>query len=159
MLTEQLDELASVPISGQLAEHAQIEASVALQFEVLKKFDKALEHWNRAIEIMPDSLPMRLHMFELAFQQRDIPAMLAAEELILDLVKDKNDGNYVLCQVRRLLVEYSLGEATREDLLLAERGWMQALKRRPEWHELHILYAQLLLVLEGRYGVGTAAFG
>ncbi|WP_197530383.1 tetratricopeptide repeat protein [Bythopirellula polymerisocia] len=145
---EQLDELAIGADQWSIAEHAQIEASIALQFEALKKFDKAIEHWNRAIEITPDSLPMRLHMFELAFQQRDIPGMLAAEDLILDLVNDKNDGNYVLTQVRRQLVEYALGEATREDLVASRKRMEQALTRRAEWHELHILYAQLLLTLQ-----------
>ena len=147
-VTEQIEELTVGADQWSTTENAQIEASIALQFEQLKNFNKAVEHWKRAIEIMPDSLPMRQHLFELAYQQRDIPAMLAAEELILDLVKDENDGNYVLSQVRRQLLEYSMGEATREDLLASRKRLDQVLKRRAEWHELHILYAQLLLVLE-----------
>ncbi len=147
-VTEQLDELAVGIDQWSQAEQAQIEASLALQFEMLKNFAKANEHWKRAIEIMPESLPMRLHMFDLAYQQRDIPGMLAAEELILDLVKDENDGNYILDQVRRILLEYSLGEASREELVAGRKRLDQALKNRPEWHELHILYGQVLLVLE-----------
>lgn len=147
-VAEKLDELAVGIDQWPQAEQAQIEASLALQFEMLKNFEKANEHWKRAIEIMPESLPMRLHMFDLAYQQRDIPGMLAAEELILDLVQDENDGNYILDQVRRLLLEYSLGEATREELVAGRKRLDQALKNRPEWHELHILYGQVLLVLE-----------
>ena len=145
---EALDQLTENIDQWSPEEQAQIEASIALQFEMLKNFDKAKQHWNRAIEIMPDSLPMRMHLYDMAFQQRDIPGMLAAEQLILDLVKDENDGNLVLCQARRTLLEYTMQEATREDLIASRQKLDAALKCRPEWHELHVLYGQLLLLLE-----------
>ncbi len=147
-VTEKLDALAVGIDQFPESKQAQIEADIGYQFELLGNIEKAREHWKKAIELAPDSLPMRLHLFEIAFQERNIAEMIAAEKVILDLVQDENDGNYTLCQVRRKLLAYSMGEATREEMVAARKRLDSVLKRRPEWHELHILYSQLLLVME-----------
>lgn len=129
-------------------EQAELMATISAQFELLRDYDKAREYLLQTIKLLPDSLPARVRLFELAFQQRDSDKMREAEQSILDLVKDKNDGNYIHSVVRRMLWDYTQQKVMREELVEARAMLDGALKRRPQWHELHVLYGQLLLVLE-----------
>ena len=101
----------------------------------------------QAAELDPDDLPLRNRLFELALSRRDDDAMQRAQEMILDLVERKDDGAYVLAEVRRRIVNYRGSTAGRKGLEEARKMLDDVLERRPQWHELHIVYAQLLLVL------------
>lgn len=147
-LPAQLDALANGIDAWTPAEQAELLATISAQFEALKQYDKAWDYLQRTIKLLPDSLPARTRLFEIAFQQHDTQKMREAEKSILDLVKDENDGNYVHSVVRRLMWEYTQQKVLKEELANARKKLDSVLKRRPEWAELHILYGQLLLVLE-----------
>ncbi len=147
-VTEQLEALTKGSESWTPQEQAELLAAISVQFEQLKDSEKAREYLKRTIELMPDSLPIRVRLFEIAFQERNVKEMREAEKLILDLVKDKEDGNYTYSVVRRMMWEYTQQKVLREELAGARKMLDVALKRRPQWADLHILYGQLLLVLE-----------
>lgn len=129
------------------ANKAPFLASIGLKFLQLGDAEEAVRYLNQAAELAPDNLPIRVQMFDIAFQQRDEEAMLEAQQKILDLVKTKEDGNYVLTEVKRRLIGADGQQVNREDLLEARKMLDAALERRPQWHELHVLYGQLLLIL------------
>jgi tetratricopeptide (TPR) repeat protein len=147
-VAEQLEALADGIEAWPPAEQAELLSTIAAQFEVLKDFDRANTYLQRATKLVPDSLPARARQFEIAFAKRDIEGMKAAEKSILDLVQDENDGNYIYSVVRRMMLQYSMQEITREELADARKMLDDVLARRPQWAEAHILYGQLLLVLE-----------
>jgi tetratricopeptide (TPR) repeat protein len=130
------------------ADKAELYASISAQFEVLQNYQKAREYLLKAMELVPDSLPIRTRLFEIAFQERNDEKMREAEQLILDLVEDKNDGNYIYAQVRHMMLDYTEQRIDREVLLSARELLDGVLERRPQWHEAHVLYGQLLLLLE-----------
>ncbi|MCA9232112.1 MAG: tetratricopeptide repeat protein, partial [Planctomycetales bacterium] len=128
-------------------EQMQLYSSLGLAFQRLNQIPESLEYWKKAVELAPSSLPLRMHMFELALQQHDDEAIRDAQKKILDLVGDENDASYVLAEVKRRLVGFNFEKVSREEVLEA-RGMLEAaLKRRPEWSELHVLYGQLLVLL------------
>ncbi len=147
-LAQQLDGLAEGIESWTPAEQAELYATISAQFEALKQLDKAHDYLQRTIKLMPDSLPARVRLFEIAFQQHDSDKMREAEKSILELQKDENDGNYVHSVVRRMMWEYTQQKVLKEELADARKKLDAVLKHRPQWAELHILYGQLLLVLE-----------
>lgn len=147
-VAEQLEALAEGIDSWTPAEQAELFATISAQFEGLRQLDKAREYLQRTIKLMPDSLPARVRLFEIAFQEHNVDQMRKAEESILEIVKDKEDGNYIHSVVRRLMWEYTQQKVLKEELVDARTKLDAVLKRRPQWAELHILYGQLLLVLE-----------
>ncbi len=147
-LIEQLDALSTGIESWTPAEQAELFATISAQFEYLRQFDKAREYLLRTVQLLPDSLPARVRLFEIAFQQHDTEKMREAEKLILELMQDEEDGNYIHALVRRMMWEYTQQDILKEELAGARKKLDAAIKRRPQWAELHILYGQLLLVLE-----------
>ena len=122
-------------------------ASIGLKFLQLNQPEEAVQYLSQAAELDPSNLPLRNQLFEVAFQQRDDAAMRKAQEKILELVGSKDDGTYVLSEVKRRLIGFKNDEASRIELLEARQMLDDALEKRPQWHELHVLYAQVLLVL------------
>lgn len=123
-------------------------ASIGLKFLQLNEPEDAVQYLNQAAEVDPSNLPLRIQLFNIAFQQRDDDAMRKAQEKILELVGSEKDGNYVLSEVKRRLIGYKPNdEASRIGLLEGRRMLGDALEKRPHWHELHVLYGQVLLVL------------
>ena len=122
-------------------------ASMGLKFLRLGDAEEAVRYLNQAADLAPDNLPIRVQLFDIAFQQRDDEAMREAQQKILDVVKTKEDGNYILTEVKRRLVAADGKEENREELVETRKMLDDALERRPQWHELHILYGQLLLIM------------
>lgn len=127
---------------------AQLYSSLGLTFQRLNKGAEALEYWKKSAELMPNNLPVRMHLFELALQLRDEAATDEAQEKILQLVGSKNDASYILTEVKRRLFNFSLKKAAREEVIEARAMLDVALEQRPEWSELHALYGQLLVLLD-----------
>jgi tetratricopeptide (TPR) repeat protein len=147
-VADQLEGLTEGINEWSAPEQAELMASIAAQFEALRQYDKSREYLKKAMELVPDSLPLRVRLFEIAFQERSNEHMLEAEQSILDLVKDKNDGNYIYSQVRHMMLDYTEQRIDREVLVSARKMLDGVLQRRPQWHEVHVLYGQLLLLLE-----------
>lgn len=100
----------------------------------------------QAADLDPSNLLLRKRLFELALSQRDEAKMQRALDSILEVVETKDDGEYILAEVRRRLISYRGDSAGKKGLREAQRMLDDVLKERPQWHELHIVYAQLLLV-------------
>jgi predicted Zn-dependent protease len=145
---EQIESLTEGIDEWPKEQKAELYATIAGQFEAMREYGKSREYLKQAMELMPDSLPIRTRLFEIAFQERSDENMREAEQLILDLVKDKNDGNYIYSQVRHMMLDYTEQRIDREVLVSARELLDGVLERRPQWHEVHVLYGQLLLLLE-----------
>lgn len=120
-------------------------ANIGLKLMAVGDLAGATEYLGQAADLAPDNLPLRTQLFEIALQQRDAAAMQEAQERILEVVKTKEDGNYILSEVKRRLVTADNTDADKESLREARAMLDDALTRRPQWHELHVLYGQLLL--------------
>lgn len=128
-------------------ERFQLMVAIGLKFLQLGEPEKALQYMNQAAGLDPSNLPLRLQMFDIAFQKRDDDAMRQAQAAILELVGNKEDGNYVLTEVKRRLIGYRGDEEGRIRLQEARRMLEDTLEKRPQWHEAHVLYGQVLLLL------------
>lgn len=128
-------------------EQGKILKLLGIKFLQLVDFEQAAGFVQQAIDLDPRDLPLRMQLFDIAYQQRDSDAMSLAQQGILDVVGSEKDGNYVLTEVKRRLVTYKGKAEERRGLEEAVSMLDDALKLRPQWHEIHILYGQLLLTL------------
>ncbi|MCH7750544.1 MAG: tetratricopeptide repeat protein [Planctomycetes bacterium] len=147
-ILQQLRSLAEGTEDWTDLDRMKLLATIGLKFLQLNELDEALQHMNQAAELDPSNLPLRIQLFDIAFQQRNDDAMREAQEKILELVGSKDDGNYVLTEVKRLLIGFRGDEASRVQLQEARRMLDDTLEKRPQWHELHVLYGQVLWVLQ-----------
>ena len=120
---------------------------IATKFIALRDFEVAQDYFLQVAQLLPGDLPSRQQLFEMASQLRDDEAMQRAQEMILEVVESKQDGNYVLSEVRRRLVNFRGNSEGIRQLEEAQEMLDDALELRPRWHELHITYGQLLLLL------------
>jgi tetratricopeptide (TPR) repeat protein len=120
---------------------------MGLQLQQLGKLEEARRCWTKATELVPYSLPTRMRVFDLALRQQNDQAMREAQKSILEIVKDTNDSNYVLTEIKRQITAYGKKEITLEELTKVRGMLKDALKRRPDWHELIILGGQLAYLL------------
>ncbi len=128
-------------------QQVQLFSSLGMAFQRLGQPTGALQYWKDAVELVPNNLPLRMRWFELALQLRNEDAMREAQQQILELLGDKNDASYILTEVKRRLVGFSLEQVSREEVLEARSLLDTALRQRSEWSELHVLYGQLLILL------------
>jgi cellulose synthase operon protein C len=129
-------------------QQAQVWAAVATRFEQLGKLPDATLCLQKAAELNPGLLPYRVALFELARKQADDDAMRAAQEKILELVKSKTDPDYVLTEVKRLMVAFGSNAITKDEFKQARALLDAAITLRPTWAELYVLSGQLALMLE-----------
>ena len=66
---------------------------------------------------------------------------------MLAIVKSKDNASYILTEGRKRLMSFGRGETDKAKLDSCIALLDKALEQRPQWHELHITYGQLLLVL------------
>lgn len=129
------------------AQLLQLYKIIGLKFEQLAKVDESREFYQMSAELEPNNLPLRMHLFDLAVRERNDAAMEEAQQEILDFVKSKTHPNYILANVKRQIMKYGSGAITKDELAKAREQLDNALRQRPQWHELHITYGQLLLLL------------
>ncbi len=134
--------------SWQPQQQAQVWAAAGARFEQLGLLPDATLCIEKAANLAPAQLNYRVAMFELARKQADDVAMRAAQEKILDLVKSKTDPDYVLTEVKRLMVAFAANQITKDDLKQARVMLDNAIKQRSTWAELYVLSGQLAMILE-----------
>jgi len=122
-------------------------SSLGTAFQRLGLPKDALQYWKSAVKSAPNSLPLRMHLFELVLQQRDEDAIREVQQQVLELVGDKKDASYIFTEVKRRLLGFSLEQVSREEVLEARSLLDTALQQQAEWSELHVLYGQLLVLL------------
>ena len=120
---------------------------IATQFERLARYEDAREYYSKLIEALPTSLPLRMRLFDISLREGNLQAMESAQEKVLEYVGSKTDPSYVLTQVRSQVLRFGRREIEREELAKSREQLDLALESRPKWHELHITYGQLLLLI------------
>ena len=143
----QLRELAADNEGMTEKEILHFDKILGVKFEQLNLIDDSREFYEKAVLAEPGNLPIRMHLFDLALRQRDDAAMQKAQDGILGLVGSKNNTSYILTEVKRQIMQFGRQEITPEELEKSRERLDAALEQRPEWHELHITYGQLLLLL------------
>ena len=135
---------------GEWSDHdqAQVQAAIALQLEQLGHRRLSVKYWEKSTEASPNSLPVYMHIFDTAFRNRDFEGMLEAEQKVLDMVGSEDDASYILCHVKRKLLEFTTQKIDREEFAPVIGLLDKALEARSQWAELHVLYGQVLVVLE-----------
>ncbi len=128
------------------------------RFERLGKYEESREYYEKLVELLPNSLPLRMHMFDLSLRESNVEAMDAAQKNILDFVGSKTHPNYILTDVRRQINRYGRREIDRKELAKSRELLDSALQTRSDWHELHITYGQLLLLLGEDTGLALQHF-
>jgi tetratricopeptide (TPR) repeat protein len=130
------------------ADQADLWAAVAVRFEQLDRLADAELCLKQAAKLAPTLLPYRVALFELARKQADNEAMRAAQKQILEIVKSENDPDYIITEVKRLMVNYATGAITQDQLRRARALLTDAIRQRRGWADLYVLSSQLALVLE-----------
>ena len=84
-------------------------------------------------------------LFNLALRQSDDAAMKAAQQKILEIVKNPSDPDYVVTEVKRRLVGFA-GKTVDEAAMREARTMLdEAIKVRPTFADLYVLRGQLAL--------------
>ena len=145
-LKDQLWALTTDMEEWSVNEQASVWSAVGTRFQQLQLAEEASKCLEKAVELTPDNLPTCMALFDHAFQQKDDEAMRRAQELVLDIVQDEKSGSYLLTEVKRRISGYGQKKVTKEELIEAKEMLDTALIERPTWHQLHILYGQIVLV-------------
>ncbi len=148
-VSEQLRALETTTGEWPEEERFRLDKVLGLKFEQLGKLDDAREYYEKSAAREPNNLPIRMHMFDLALRQQNDTAMQKAQEAVLDFVKSKNDPSYILTEVKRNIMSFGRQEIDQAELAKSLNLLDEALRQRGEWHELHIAYGQLLLLVGG----------
>jgi len=146
-LSEQLYGIVAASSELTEAEQARIGKVIGLKFDQLGKYEDAREFFEKAALQEPNNLPIRMHLFDIALRQGSDTEMQKVQESILNLVKSKDDASYLLNEVKRRIVSHAQGKIDLSELASCRQLLDAALQKRPEWHELHIAYGKLLLIL------------
>lgn len=101
--------------------------------------DEARQCLALAADALPNELPLVLASFSMALDAGDDDGMKAAQDKILQVVKDKNDSQWLFAEARRRLNLVRRGRSGPEALAEVRKLANQALQQRPDWSELYIL--------------------
>ncbi len=158
-LPQQLNALTTGMDGFQNSDQSRVWRVVGSKFRQLGRFDDARRCWNTALKLEPTSLPILMELFDLAMLENDAEELDRSQNRILDLVDDPKDPSYIITQIKRGILDFSKNpEGGREALAESEKKLDAALKRRPEWHELHILKGQLAYLARGDAAQALASF-
>jgi len=105
--------------------------------------EEARQYLAMTAENQPNELPLRLSLFALALQANDDAGMNTAQDKILEIVGSKNDSNWLYTEARRMLSLIRRGQLGQEALGEIRQLASRALQQRPEWHELHLIKAEI----------------
>ena len=111
----------------------------------LGMMDEARQYLSLAAEHQPDELPPRLSLFTLALDANDDVGMQDAQKKILEIVKDRGDSTWLYTEARRKLWLVRTGRADKETLAEVRLLVRRALQQQKDWHELHLVNAELEL--------------
>ncbi len=145
-LKAELAGLASGIDDWPVARKVELWRGLAGRFLNLGMSQEARPYLTLAADNKPEELPLRLGLFALALDANDDAGMKEAQDKVLEIVKDKNDSDWLYTEARRklsLVRRRQLGPETLDEIrMLVSR----ALQQRAGWHELHVLNAELELM-------------
>jgi tetratricopeptide (TPR) repeat protein len=129
-------------------QQAQVHNAVATKFQQLNQPEDAELAFKEAIRLAPTLLQYRLALFELARLKADDAAMREAQRGVLEVVKSESDPDYVLTEVKRLLINFASEQITTDELKRARTLLNDVIARRSNWPEAYIISGQLAIALE-----------
>ncbi|MCH2113873.1 MAG: tetratricopeptide repeat protein [Pirellulales bacterium] len=147
-LLQQLMALAEGVDEWPEQERVALYAVMVTHLQQMGKFDEVNLLWKRVLELRPNNLPLQMQQFQIAFEQQDDETMQEAQNAILEIVKVKTNPSYILTEIKRMMAGFISGRISRKDLATARKLLDDAVAQRPQWHELHIVYGQLLSILK-----------
>jgi tetratricopeptide (TPR) repeat protein len=139
-------------------QQAMIWAAVAGVYEQTGRAADAQRSLEKAVDLAPNSLPLRMSLFDMSLKQSDDAGMRRAQERILEIVKSKSDPGYVLTEIKRRIVGANTGAVGEAELKEARTLINQAIRQRPNWSELHVASGQLYRILEKDNDKALASF-
>jgi tetratricopeptide (TPR) repeat protein len=125
---------------------SQLWSGMADRYLALRMTEEARHCLELVAESQPDDLPTRMRLFAMALEANDDEATKAAQDAVLKLVGSRNDSNWLYTEARRRLALIRRGREGNESLGEIRRLIERAMVDRPEWHELHVLSAELELL-------------
>jgi cellulose synthase operon protein C len=145
-LRGELASLTTATDDWTVTQKVELWSGMAARYLSLGMSEEARQYLTMAAENKPNDLPLRLSVFALALEANDDDGMKDAQEKILEIVGSTNDSAWLYTEARRKLSlarRQQLGPEALEDIrLLVSR----AMQERNEWHELHVLSAELELL-------------
>lgn len=146
-VSEKLRSLADDTEELSEAELSRLYKVLGVKFEQLGQAEVSWEFYEKSLALEPNNLPLRMYMFDFALRNRDVAKMQKAQQTVLDFVKNENDPSYLLTEVKSRILSFGTGKISKEQLADARDLLDKAIAQREQWHELHITYGQLLLLL------------
>jgi len=157
-LSQQLQSLTEGIDAWTEGEQVQLWMTLGMKYQQLDMPEESRQCWVKAAELVPSNLPVLMHLFDLALRQGDDAGMRDAQGKILELVRNEKDSSYILTEVKRRIIGFGQKTVSREELAQARDLLDEALRQRPQWHELHVVYGQLILLLEGDLSLALQRF-
>lgn len=142
-LKQELAALATDIDKWTPAQKAQLWRGMAAQYLGLNMASEAREYIRLAADAQPNELPLRLAEFSLALDAGDDAGMQAAQEKILEVVKDKNNSAWLFAEARRRLLMARRTRSGPQELEEVRKLAEQARIQRPDWSDLYILLAEI----------------
>jgi cellulose synthase operon protein C len=145
-LKTQLATLAVVADAWTDDQKVELWRGLASVYLSLNMREEARRYLTLAADHQPNDLPTRLTLFALALEAKDDEAMKAAQDKILEVVRNKDNSNWLYTEARRRLSLVERGQLERDALdeirILIDR----ALTQRPDWNDLYLLSADVELI-------------
>jgi tetratricopeptide (TPR) repeat protein len=127
------------------AQKAELWGGMAGRFLNLQMNDEARQFLTLAADVRPNDLPLRVSLFSLALEANDDAGMKDAQDRILKIVGSTEDNTWLFTEARRKLSLIARGQLDRKAIDEIRPLVSRALDQREEWHELHVLNAELEL--------------
>jgi tetratricopeptide (TPR) repeat protein len=127
-------------------EKVRLWGGMAGRYLSLGMAEEARQYLRLAAVNRPSDLPLRLALFSLAFDANDDEGMEEAQNMILEIVRDKNDSAWLYAEARRKLSMVNRRKLGPEALNEVREHINQAMQQRKDWHELYALNAEVELM-------------
>ncbi len=138
-------------------EKVELWGGMSQKYLSLGMMDEARQYLSLAADNRPNELPLRMSLFMLALDANDDAGMKQAQEKILEIVKDRNDSNFLYTEARRKLSQLRRGEVGKEVTNEIRQLINRAQEQRPDWHEPYVISAELELQ-DGNYAQALRQF-
>ncbi|TWT46650.1 tetratricopeptide repeat protein [Botrimarina hoheduenensis] len=145
-IRDQLLELTQGIEGWNNRDQIQLWSGLSQRFEQIRDVEGRQLCLSKVVELSPSDLQTFEDLFMMARQGDDESGMLKAQQRIGKIVGSKDDPVYKFTKAHLAVARYR--SQTQEPALLAEAddAISKALASRPEWHQLHLLRAEVALL-------------
>lgn len=142
-LKRELAELLSGMDSWSTQEKVDLWREMAGRYLSLNMIDEGRQYMALAADNLPNDLPLRIALFNVALEVGDPEGMKAAQDKIQQIVGDQNDSAWLYAEAKRKLWLLRRGQLGKESLEEIRSLVKRALDQRPQWHDLNALAAEV----------------